>query len=58
MGGEDLDYQRQADRDRYMLGPEKKQARSRVYYAANRERINSARRRRNQTRSLEQGRDV
>lgn len=38
------DYQRQESADRYGLDPEKKRARSRAHYAANRERINAARR--------------
>jgi hypothetical protein len=38
------DYMRQADRDRYMLDRERIRARVRAWYAANRERINAARR--------------
>lgn len=40
------DYRRQEAADRYMLDPETKKARSRDYYAANRERINTTRRKR------------
>lgn len=38
------DYQRQESADRYMLNPEAFKARSRAYYAANRESINAGRR--------------
>jgi len=38
------DYRKQEAADRYMLDPESFKARSRAYYAANRERINAARR--------------
>lgn len=38
------DYVRQNGRDRYMLDPESFKAKSRAYYAANRDRINAAQR--------------
>lgn len=41
---QDPELFRQYDRDRYALDPEKKKARSRAYYAANKVRINAKRR--------------